>query len=140
MAGGFSIDSSKINLFKDFLFNKYKKFNEIIPKQKSLFIDSIIAPSAVNLDFYEKVELLSPFGSGNPEPKFVMENLKAVNNKIVGKKHIKSVLVGPEGSNIKTITFNATENELGAYLLTKKSNAFNIAGKLSLNELLILQR
>ncbi|MAW17521.1 MAG: single-stranded-DNA-specific exonuclease RecJ [Pelagibacteraceae bacterium] len=134
MAGGFSIDSSKINLFKDFLFNKYKKFNEIIPKQKSLFIDSIIAPSAVNLDFYEKVELLSPFGSGNPEPKFVMENLKAVNNKIVGKKHIKSVLVGPEGSNIKTITFNATENELGAYLLTKKSNAFNIAGKLSLNE------
>ena len=29
---------------------------------------------------------------------------------------------------------NATDNELGAYLLKKNNNTFNIAGKLSLNE------
>ena len=45
-----------------------------------------------------------------------------------------SVLIGPEGSSIKTIAFNATDNELGAYLLKKNNNIFNIAGKLSLNE------
>ena len=76
---------------------------------------------------------MSPFGSGNPEPKFIVENLKSVNSKIVGDKHIKSVLVGAEGTSIKTIAFNATESELGAYLL-KKNSTFNIAGKLSLNE------
>ncbi len=63
-----------------------------------------------------------------------MENLKPVNSKVVGEKHIKSVLIGPEGTNIKTIAFNAADNELGAYLLRKKNNKFNIAGKLSLNE------
>ena len=48
--------------------------------------------------------------------------------------HIKSVLIGAEGTSIKTIAFNATDNELGAYLLKKNNNTFNIAGKLSLNE------
>ena len=34
----------------------------------------------------------------------------------------------------KTIAFNATDNEIGAYLLKKDKKLFNIAGKLSLNE------
>ena len=92
------------------------------------------APSAVNLDFYNKVALLSPFGSGNPEPKFVIEDVKTINGKIVGEKHVKSVLIGEDGSTIKSIAFNATENDLGGYLLKKNNKSFNIAGKLSLNE------
>ena len=133
MAGGFSINISNIEKFKDFIFRKFENINEDLTKQKPLLIDSKIAPSAINLEFYDKVDILSPFGSGNPEPKFIVENLKSVNNRIVGEKHIKSVLIGPEGTNIKTIAFNAVDNELGAYLL-RKNNKFNIAGKLSLNE------
>ena len=45
-----------------------------------------------------------------------------------------TVLIGPEGSIVKTIAFNATDNELGAYLLKRDRTSFNIAGKLSLNE------
>ena len=106
MAGGFSINISNIEKFKDFIFRKFKNINEDLTKQKPLLIDSKIAPSAINLEFYDKVDILSPFGSGNPEPKFIVENLKSVNNRIVGEKHIKSVLIGPEGTNIKTIAFN----------------------------------
>ncbi|MFL2877755.1 MAG: hypothetical protein ACJZ8N_02095 [Candidatus Pelagibacter sp.] len=88
----------------------------------------------MNLDFYNKVNCLAPFGSGNPEPKFIIENLKTIYGKIVGEKHIKSVLIGEDGSAIKTIAFNAVENDLGAYLLRKNGKLYNIAGKLSLNE------
>ena len=133
MAGGFSIDMSNIDRFKEFVFNKFKKTNINLLTQKPLLLDTKISTSAVNLEFYKKVNILSPFGSGNPEPKFFIEGLKSVNSKIVGEKHIKSVLIGPDGSSIKTIAFNAVENELGAYLLKKKI-LFNIAGKLSLNE------
>jgi len=134
MAGGFSINISNIEKFKQFIFRKFKNINEDLTQKKPLFLDSKIAPSAINLEFYDKVNILSPFGSGNPEPKFIVENLKPVNSKIVGDKHIKSVLIGPEGTSIKTIAFNATDSELGAYLLKKNNNTFNIAGKLSLNE------
>ena len=134
MAAGFSIKISKLEEFKKFIFRKYRNINEDLSKQRPLFLDSKIAPSAINLEFYDKVNILSPFGSGNPEPKFLIENLKPINSKIVGDKHIKSILMGPEGTNIKTIAFNATDSELGPYLLKKNSNTFNIAGKLSLNE------
>ena len=53
-----------------------------------------------------------------------------VNNIILSE----SVLLGQDGSTIKTIAFNAIENEVGAYLLTKKNKTFNILGKFSLNE------
>ena len=134
MAGGFLIQNKNIEKFKEFVFKKFKSINEDLKSEKPLLLDSIISPSAVNIDFYNKVELLSPFGSGNPEPRFVIENLKTMNGKIVGDKHIKSVLIGQDGSTIKSIAFNATEKDLGGFLMKKNNKLFNIAGKLSLNE------
>ena len=134
MAGGFSINIKNIKKFKEFVFRKFRNINEDLTSEKPLYLDSTISPAAINLDFYNKVNNLAPFGSGNPEPKFIIENLKTVNGKIVGEKHIKSVLIGMDGSTIKTIAFNAVENDLGAYLLKNNNKIFNIAGKLSLNE------
>ena len=134
MAGGFSINIENIEKFKDFIFRKFNNINEDLTSERPLYIDSIISSTAINLEFYNRVNVLAPFGSGNPEPKFIIEDLKTVNSKIVGEKHIKSVLIGMDGSSVKTIAFNAVENDLGAYLLKKNSKQFNIAGKLSLNE------
>jgi single-stranded-DNA-specific exonuclease len=134
MAGGFSIDIKNIDKFKDFVCRKFQNVNEDISSEKPMYLDSILSPTALNLDFYNKVNNLAPFGSGNPEPKFIIEDLKTINGKIVGEKHIKSILIGLDGSSIKTIAFNAVESGLGAYLLKKNNKTFNIAGKLSLNE------
>ena len=134
MAGGFSIMVDNIEKFKEFIFRKFRNINEDLTSEKPLLLDSVISPSALNLDFYNKVNTLAPFGSGNPEPKFIIEDLKTINGKIVGEKHIKSVLIGKDGASIKTISFNALENGLGAYLIKKNNKIFNIAGKLSLNE------
>ena len=134
MAGGFSIKIENIEIFKKFIHKKFTEKNENSLNDRPLYLDDTIAPTAINLEFYEKVNSLAPFGSGNPEPKFVIENLKIINNKIIKDKHIKSVLVGVEGSIIKTMAFNSVGSEIGAYLMKKDGKLFNIAGKLSLNE------
>ncbi len=134
MAGGFTIEIQNIEKFKEYVIKKFKTLNLDLNKQKNFYIDSFLSPSALNLDFYSKINILAPFGSGNPEPKFAIENLTSVNSKIVGEKHIKSILLGADGSNIKAIAFNSVENDIGAYLLKKNKKPFNIAGKLSLNE------
>ena len=134
MAGGFSIKTSNIEKFKSFVNTKIKKNNEDFKEAKKLYLDSVIAPSAINLEFYNKVDALAPFGSGNPEPRFIIEDLKSVNHKIIKEKHIKSILKGKDGSTIKCIAFNSLDSEIGAYLLNKNNKLFNIAGKLSLNE------
>ena len=134
MAGGFSIDTSKIDNFKNFIFKKFDKISLELKKMKPLYLDSKIAPTAINIEFYEKVNILSPFGSGNPEPRFIIENLKTLNGKIVGNNHIKSVLIGSEGTSFKTIAFNASDTNLRLIFAKKNNHTFNIAGKLSLNE------
>ena len=134
MAAGFSIEMNKITEFKEFVFRKFKSVNINLQEKRNYYFDAEIAPSAVNIQFYDKINLLAPFGSGNPEPKFVIKNIKLVNSKIVGEKHIKSVFVGSDSSTLKAIGFNSVETELGSYLLKKNIKPFNIVGKLSLNE------
>ena len=134
MAAGFTLDTDKISEFKNFLIRKFKSININLESKKNIFYDTEISPSAINIDFYDKINVLSPFGSGNPEPKFVIKNVRPVNSKIVGEKHIKSIFEGSDSSVFKTITFNCVDNELGSYLLKKNIKNFNILGKLSLNE------
>ncbi|MDA9623722.1 single-stranded-DNA-specific exonuclease RecJ [Pelagibacteraceae bacterium] len=134
MAGGFSIKLDKIEEFNKFIIKKYNLTNIDHSTEKKIYIDSLISPSAINIDFFNKVNTLAPFGSGNSEPKFSIEGVKPINSKIVAEKHIKSVLLGGDGSTIKTIAFNALDSDIGAYLLKKDSKIFDIVGKISLNE------
>ena len=134
MAAGFTISMDKFTDFKEFIFRKYKSINMNLEEKKNYYFDVEIAPSAVNIDFFEKVNLLAPFGSGNPEPRFVIKDVKIVNSKIVADKHIKIIFVGSDSTTLKAISFNSVETPLGSYLLKKNIKPFDIAGKLSLNE------
>ena len=134
MAAGFTINMNKINDFKEFVFKKFRSINMNLEEKKNYYFDSEIAPSAVNFEFFEKINFLAPFGSGNPEPRFVIKNVKVLNSKIVGEKHIKTILLGSDASTVKAISFNAVDTVLESYLLKKHIKQFNIVGKLSLNE------
>ncbi len=134
MAGGFSIDEDKLQEFKDYVRNKFLKNRKNFIKNDKLFFDSKISPSALNENFFFDVNALSPFGSGNPEPKFVIEDLNLLKSTIVGEKHIKSLFSAEDGSVIKSVTFNAIKTDLETYLMSKNTKKINIFGKLSLNQ------
>ena len=134
MAGGFTIKKENIPLFRDFLIKNFKKSQLSSSKVVNLYLDSVIAPSALNEDFYSEIERLAPFGSGNSEPKFVIENLQVIASDLVADKHIKTVLYGKDGSVIKSIAFNAKDSPLELYLNKKNKKKFNIAGIMNLNE------
>ena len=134
MAGGFTIKKENIPLFRDFLIKNFKRSQLNQSKMVNLYLDLIIAPSALNEKFYFEIEKLAPFGSGNSEPKFVIENLQVIASNLVAHKHIKTVLHGKDGSVIKTIAFNAKDSPLETFLNKKNKKKFNVAGKMNLNE------
>jgi len=134
MAAGFTLDMNKIKEFKEFVFRKFNSININLEEKLNYYFDAEIAPSALNIEFFEKIYSLAPFGSGNSEPRFVIKDVKLVNSKIVGEKHIKTIFVGSDSTTLKAISFNSVETEIGSYLLKKKIKPLNIAGKLSLNE------
>jgi single-stranded-DNA-specific exonuclease len=134
MAGGFTIKENNISTFRDFLIKRFEKSNIDVFEGINLYLDSIIAPSALNEKFLEEVNFLAPFGSGNSEPKFVIENIKVISSHVVGKNHIKSVLSGKDGSFFKAFVWNGKDSPMEPFLNKKNKKLINIAGKMRLNE------
>ena len=134
MAGGFVIEKKNIDLFRNFLLQNFKKTKIKNSDSPSLLLDTVIAPSALNEDFYNEINSLAPFGPGNNEPKFVIENIRIISSKIIKENLIKSVLCGKDGSVFKTITWNAQNTPLEPFLNKNNKKLFNIAGKMKLNE------
>ena len=132
MAGGFSIKKENIDYFRDLLIKNFSRLN--LYENKNLYLDSIIAPSAINENFIEEINNLAPFGSGNSEPKFVIENIKVISSNIVGNFHIKSILKGKDGSVFKAFTWNGKDSPLEPFLSMKKKDPISIAGKMRINE------
>lgn len=134
MAGGFTIKEENIPIFRDLLIKNFEKLFSKSSKDLNLYLDSVIAPSALNEEFFSEVNSLAPFGSGNSEPKFVIENIKVLSSDIVGGNHIKSTLIGKDGSVFKSFAWNAKNTPLGVYLNIKNKKEINVAGRMRLNE------
>ena len=134
MAGGFVVKKDKIDAFKNFLITNYNKNKNITYEQKNVYLDTMIAPSALNEDFYDDIEKLAPFGPGNSEPKFVIENLKLISSYVVGHNHIKSILRGDDGSIVKSFAWNAINGPLESVLSKKSNKKLTVAGKMKKNE------
>jgi len=134
MAGGFSILEKNIPTFRKLLIKYFEKEFKSISTESNLYLDALIAPSALNEDFYNEINILSPFGSGNKEPRFVIENLKVLSSSIIFNAHIKTILLGMDGSTFKAFAWNARNTTLENYLNKTKNKKINIAGNIRLNE------
>ena len=134
MAGGFILKKENIPTFRDFLIKNFEKSNINSSASTNLYLDSIIAPSALNEVFFDEINCLAPFGSGNSEPKFVIENIKVISANIVGNNHIKLVLSGKDGTVFKSLAWNAINTPLEPFLNNKNRKRINIAGKMHLNQ------
>ncbi len=133
MAGGFSIYEDKISIFRDLLIKNFEKFYIFSKKDTNLYLDTVIAPSALNENFFNEVNLLGPFGSGNLEPKFVIEDIKVLSSDIVGSGHIKSLLIGKDGTTFNSFAWNAKNTLLENHLEKNQKKKINIAGNIRLN-------
>ena len=134
MAGGFTLKEEKITIFRNFLIKNFEKICSGYSKNINFHLDTIIAPSALNEEFYEEINSLAPFGSGNSEPKFVIENIKVISQKIVADSHIKLILSGKDGSVFKGFIWNGKNSPLEPFINKKYKKPINIAGKMRLNE------
>ena len=133
MAGGFTLKKENISKFRDFLIKNFEKSKIDLSKNTNLYLDSTIAPSALNEDFYDDINCLAPFGSGNNEPKFVIENIKVISASVVGNNHIKSILSGKDGSVFGAFVWNGKNSSLEPFLNKDYKKRINIAGKMRLN-------
>lgn len=90
IAAGFTIESFLIPQFREAI-NEYAldklKPEDLLP---TIEIDAILDPSCITPSFFEELQMLEPFGVGNPTPLFLSENGKLSSEPcIVGNNHLK---------------------------------------------------
>ena len=130
MAAGFTLKKSNLKNFKDFILKDFSETGAVI--NQSFLYDAEVSSLAFNLDFYNDIKKLEPFGVGNPKPTFLIKGLRVIKTTILNNKHISLILKTKTGFSIKSISFNSLNNKVGEYLLNYK-NDLNILGQINEN-------
>ncbi|MDC0597901.1 single-stranded-DNA-specific exonuclease RecJ, partial [Candidatus Pelagibacter sp.] len=127
LAAGLSLTENNIGLFKKFI-NSF--FND---KYASKFIyDSVVSLDAINNDFIRSIELLGPYGSKNPNPLFLLQDVKIIKLKNI-KNNFFSCFVSKNKKIIKATSFHNINSNL-SYELQNSNKTFDIVAKIKQNK------
>ena len=117
LAAGFTIRKNRINEFKLFINNVFKRNNVYITKN---YI-SKISINAINDQFYSNIRSIGPFGPGNSNPTFLIENVKILSPKILKDKIVSFFIKTKSSKLFPCISFTFTESDLYKTLLYNKN-------------------
>jgi single-stranded-DNA-specific exonuclease len=130
MAAGFTLKKKNLKNFENFILNDFS--NKNILKNDIFLYDAEVSSLVFNQDFYEDIKKLEPYGVGNPDPTFLIKDLRVIKSTILKNKHISTILKSKIGFSIKSISFNSANNKIGEYLLNYKKN-LNVLGQINEN-------
>lgn len=111
-AAGFTIESSKIESFKEAIWKQIATVHDIhnLPK-KNLAVECILPMHAINVKTLEDINYFRPFGIGNPKPLFLLENVTIANTKPLWQdgKHLSIIL--SEDPSLRFLLWNASDKK-----------------------------
>ncbi len=133
MAAGYSLQEDKIEEFRVFVGEYVKQRlgeEAIVPV---LEYDCAVDLRAATVELAEQMEMLEPYGAGNPEPKLIIKNVRFKKAGIVGSGHVRCFLSSDSGGSLKAMAFRASDNELGQAILNNHNEVFDVLGTLRLD-------
>jgi len=117
LAAGVSLKQTELVNFKTYINNQYNK-KKYLTKNTYL---SILSFNSINNQFFESLEKLGPFGNENPQPIFLIKDIKFTKQKIIKDKFIKCFI--KKGVKlIKSISFNHLKSKISYQILNYKNN------------------
>lgn len=127
LAAGVTVESDKIDLFRDKINEYAQKSRAAVPTLK---IDCKLNPSSINVEMLSSLQVLEPFGAENPQPLFGLYNMEIIAVQPVGAgKHLR-ITVRRKGNSVTVIMFSVTLEEFPY----KVGDTVDLAVKLSENE------
>jgi single-stranded-DNA-specific exonuclease len=131
MAAGFTVASDRVAALRDFLGERLSAATGG-PIEPVLEIDGTIAAAAATVELAQLVARLGPFGSGNPEPRFAVADLRVLRSEVVGEGHVRAILAGNGATRLKAMAFRSADRPLGQALLRGGGAPLHLAGSLRL--------
>ena len=107
---------------------------ELAASEPELFVrkypvDMKLGMNDINIAFAEQLELLAPFGNGNPKPLFEIENVTMGDVRFMGNEnqHVRFMACDREGKSVQCVLFNHAA-DYGRLYYTKRP--FDLIGHL----------
>ncbi len=130
MAAGFTLEKKNLSSFKDFINKDFLKNN--ISTDQVFKYDASISSIGFNKNFFNDIKKIEPFGTGNPSPIFLFNELKVIKSTILNNKHISCILKSKIGFTINSVCFYSLNTKIGEHLLNYKKY-FNVMGEINEN-------
>ncbi len=78
--------------------------------QPCVHIDAELPAEDISFELVGELQKLEPYGAGNPRPTFLARNLCILKEpRLIGQRHLKMCVAGPEGRPLETIWWNGAE-------------------------------
>lgn len=109
-AGGFSLSVEQVVVLEQKLIETFATIVQKEVKDGGLpLIDAVVPIEQIHRSLAKEIEVLAPFGVGNPKPLFLVPNVSVKSAKHFGKEknHFEVVIEGEHGKQIKAIKFFA---------------------------------
>ncbi len=116
MAAGFACPKGGLQALQVFLEDWFAEHGK--PEPSVLSLDARLDLDDLSVAFWELLQKAGPFGPGNPEPIFLLEDVHIEDVAILKEKHVRLSLRSPaRGKWIKIMGFNQVEEEVGRLVL-----------------------
>ncbi len=86
-AGGISLKKANLEQFEEMFIKSIEDVTDKLPIP-TLSIEASLSFKDIDYTLLKELEMLEPFGPGNPEPVFMAENLLVTKQKRVGNEHV----------------------------------------------------
>lgn len=118
MAAGLTILADGIDDFRDYLNQALSSELAVAQEMDWVEVDALIDARSATRDLFENFDQLAPFGPGNPEPTFAIENLQVREPMPMNGGHVRCRLVGPDGASVRAIAWRCADLPTGKALLS----------------------
>jgi len=130
LAGGISIKENKIAEFA-------KNFSSALESQchgksvkTKILIDAFVKNGDLTRKFFDELQILAPFGAGNPTPLLGFYDYRLKSPRLLKEKHIKFSLSSGRNFEVQGIAFNSGEwfkklNPTSSFLAVPTHNSWN---------------
>ncbi|MFZ2101962.1 MAG: single-stranded-DNA-specific exonuclease RecJ [Oricola sp.] len=133
MAAGITVERSKLGDLRDYFEEKAATAVSSILDNETQPVDGALSARGATAGLIAEIEKAGPFGSGNPEPVFVLPNHRIASSAVVGNGHLKLRLMAEDRSQLDAIAFRASDTDLGHFLSRHSGAPVHVAGTLSIN-------
>jgi single-stranded-DNA-specific exonuclease len=133
MAAGVTLHKERLGEFRAFLEERLAAPVSAARASARLAVDAALTAGAASPDLVRRLDAAGPFGSGNPEPLFVLPRHRLADVMPVGPDHLRARAVAMDGSTLDAIAFRSVGKKLGEALTRLRGAPVHLAGTLSIN-------